>query len=148
MTLEELYKAINAKMQKIREYAGFEGVSVENEDNDDKIKRPSIRVLIEDYTSERVNFCGIIHTASPGIYYFSKNEDFSNEENIKMQEILEELFIDGVEIGLAAIEPERLEFKKEPGMLYCKLSNMKHTIYAAEETGEPMEDVKLDMEGE
>lgn len=146
MTLEGLYRAINLQLQTIKNHEEFAGVTVENEDNSDEIVRPSVRTLISDFKTEKVSTYGKFHSASPEIFYFSKDDDFSNEENVKMQTILEDLFIDGLWVDGVLIEPEHLEFQKEPGTLYCKLVNMTHTSYNVEETGEEIETLELGME--
>lgn len=146
MTLEELYEAINQQLQTIKTHEEFANVTVEDEDNSDEIVRPSVRVLISDFTTEKANTYGRTHSANPEIFYFSQDDNFSNEENVKMQTILEDLFIDGVWVGETLIEPERLEVQKEPGTLYCKLVGMAHTTYNVEETGEEIETLEFGME--
>ena len=146
MTLEGLYKAINQQLQTIKEHEEFSNVTVEDEDNSDEILRPSVRVLISDFTTEKIGNYGKNHSANPEIFYFSQSDDFSNEENVKMQTILENLFIDGIWVGDVLIEPTRLEFQKEPGTLYCKLVGMSYITYNVEETGEEIETLELGME--
>ena len=146
MTLEGLYKAINQQLQTIKEHEEFSNVTVEDEDNSDETLRPSVRVLISDFTTEKIGNYGKNHSANPEIFYFSQSDDFSNEENVKMQTILEDLFIDGLLVDGILIEPERLEFQKSPGELYCKLAGMAHTSYNVEETGEEIETLELGME--
>lgn len=148
MTLEELYRGINEKLGKIKDYPHFKQVTVENEDNDDEIKRPSVRVIVADYAVEKVNRHGVKHAASPEIYYYSKNEAFSNEENVEMEQVLENLFLKGIQIKGALIEPARIGFQKEPGILCCKLENMEHTVYTVEEEGEEIEELFLALKGE
>ncbi len=148
MTLEELYCAINSRLCEIPFNKQFSEVVIEDEDSNEIIKRPSIRVIISDFKAQKYNFCGTTYTANPEIYYFSKSEEFSNEENIEMQQILEHLFLGGVQVGNATIEPKELQFAKETGLLYCKLVNMEHTVFNVEESGEIIETLELTMEGE
>ena len=98
ITLLEINRSINNKIKNAKLNTEFEDVDITSEDVNEPIIRPSIKVSITNSTSGKFNSSCRERNLTVRIYYFCRDRYNFKIENIKMQEILENAFLDDLQV--------------------------------------------------
>lgn len=156
LTLVEINKEINNTIESALERAGFKNVPLVAEDLSEPIIRPSIKVEIEGSRNGRLNSCTREKTLTVRVHFFASNLRKYKMENLKMQDVLEDAFLDGLYVNGAYIPIEDVESDITDTVLICSFE-----MYLVEEivwqdtidpitgeeinpyTGEPVEPMEI-----
>jgi len=98
MTLLELNKAINDKIKQALVDTEFSQVDIIAEDVSEPIIRPSLKTSIEISTTGILNPRSKDRTVTARVYFFASDRYKYKIENAKMQEILENAILNGIEV--------------------------------------------------
>ncbi len=96
ITILEINQAIIGKLGIALEDTAFSEVPFTAEEVKRGIKRPSIKVEISETKDVKVNSLCREKEISVNIYFFAKDRDNYKIDNIKMQNIITETFLDGL----------------------------------------------------
>jgi hypothetical protein len=156
VTLIEINKAINDSIKgalALTEYNPNELIVAE--DVSEPIIRPSIKVAIENSTNGKFNANCREKNLTCRVYFFAKDRNKYKLDNVKMQELLENTFIEGLKIKEGFHIPiESVESEVTDTVLICSFD-----LYVVEllpeattnpigELIEPMEALELKLEKE
>ncbi len=98
ITLLEINKAINLTIREaLKDRFEYE-TPIVSEDLKEPIIRPSIKVILEDSKNGKFNSSCREKTLICRVYFFAKNRDKPKFENLRVQELIEMAFIDGLEV--------------------------------------------------
>lgn len=92
ITLFQINKAINDILTNALSNTEFKEVKLVDEDLKEPIERPSIKVKIGDSTTGRFNDSNKERTLIVRVHFFAKNKEQPKLENLKMREIIENIF--------------------------------------------------------
>lgn len=98
ISLVELNKVVIAKIREALAGTDFAKVPILPLDEAD-IVRPSFKVNMEGSKLEKINAFLYGRTIATSIYFFASNMKHYRLENMKVQEILESAFIDGIRVA-------------------------------------------------
>ena len=99
LTLIEINKAVNKMIEDTLQNTIFKDVKIVPEDIAEPIVRPSIKIDMESSINRKFNSnCGE-KTLIFRVYFFAKNKNKYNIDNLKMQDILETAFLDGLRVS-------------------------------------------------
>ena len=153
LTLLEIHKAINDTVKKGLKNTEFSDAILRPEDVSEPIVRPSIKVQIDNSNNGRRNSCFREKTLTVRIYFFASDIRKYKIENLKMQDVLENSFLDGMYIEGAYIPINDVESDVTDTVLTCsfqlylvELAEWQENVHP--ETGEPIEPMEeLEMGG-
>ena len=94
-----IYKSIVSKLKEKLKKSEFKDVKIVSEEVEGTIIRPSLKVELEDITSELYNAFKTQKTISFRIYFFAKDRYNYKIDNLKMAEIFDKTFIDILKIN-------------------------------------------------
>ncbi len=119
MTLLEINKAINSRIETAKIGTPFATVPLLAEDLAEPIKRPSLKVQIEDSTSSKFNACCKEHNLTCRVHFFAPNGEKPKMDNLLMREILENAFLDDLIVVDGTIPIEEVRSTITDGVLIC-----------------------------
>lgn len=151
VTLLEVNKAINDRIKTAKSGTEFSTVEIIAEDVSEPIVRPSIKVNIEYGSSSKFNINCREKNLTCRIYFFAKDRTKYKFDNAKMQDILENAFLEDLEIKESFfISIDNFESEVADTVLICSFD-----LYVVEllpDTDpvdiELMEEIKIEMESE
>lgn len=121
ITLVELNKALCDKVRDALTAAGME-ITLSPEDLSEPIRRPSIKVSIEDGSSGRENSRTKRTGITVRIYFFAANRDRPKMENLQVREALAAAFLDEVQVGSYWVPVlDDMEFTTTDGVLVATI---------------------------
>lgn len=152
VTLIEINKAINSKIEAALIGTPFSEVPLLAEDISEAIKRPSIKVEIDNPSLGNFNANCRERNLTCRVYFFAKDRDKFKIDNMKMQEILTNALLDGLYVSDNFFIPiDNVEGDVVDGVLICSFDLYavelvpEATMNPAGELIEPMEE--LDFKG-
>ena len=98
VTLLQINKAINDTLKANLKGTEFENIEFISQDLSEGYTRPCIKVQIESANSGKYNANMKERTLTTRVYFFAKNKEKPKMENIKMQEIIENAFLDNMKV--------------------------------------------------
>lgn len=99
ITLLALNKAVNDRIMQALVDTEFSTVNLVAEDVTEPIIRPSIKTNIESSTNGKYNSSCREKTLTCRVYFFAKDRYKYKIDNLKMQDLLENTFLDDLEVG-------------------------------------------------
>lgn len=148
ITLLEINKAINDKIKQALIETEFDMVPIVAEDVSEPIIRPSIKVAIENSVNSRFNANCREKNLTCRVYFFAKDRHKYKLDNCKMQDIIENAFLDDLCVKdsfyISIID---VESEVSDTVLICSFN-----LYSVEEIDfsssydEPMEELNLEIE--
>ena len=99
ITLLEINKAINNKIKNALIDTEFSNVPILAEDISEPIIRPSLKVAIENSTNGKFNANSREKNLTCRVYFFAKDRYKYKIDNSKMQDIIENCFLDGISVS-------------------------------------------------
>lgn len=145
ITLIDITKAIETKIKNALIGTTFT-IKPTPEDVVEAIVRPAIKVRLEGSKNGKFNALCKEKNITVRIYFWAKDKNKYSIDNLKMQEILENAFLDDIEINENFINIESLESEVSDSILICSfdLYFIEEIVY--EDTSEPMEELFLNLE--
>lgn len=150
VTLLEINKSINDKIKAALVGTSFSTVPIIAEDLSEPIIRPSIKVQIESSTNGLFNSQCREKNLTVRVYFFASDRNKYKIENAKMQDIIENAFLDDLEVKEGFFIPiNEIESEVVDSVLECSFE-----LYMVEllpekvsdtESDEPMEELNLDI---
>lgn len=132
ITQLDINKAINNKIKKALIGTEFSNVPLNPADNSE-IKRPCLKVMIENSTSGKFNASCKEKTLTTRVYFYAKDRYKYKIDNTKMQDIIESAFLDDLEVEQGFYIPiEAVESEVVDTILVCSFD-----LYAVELLPEP-----------
>jgi hypothetical protein len=98
ITLKQINTAIIDTIKTALVGTDMSTVSLKAEDITEPIKRPSIKVQLENDLTGKFNSCNKERTLTVRVYFFAKDRYKYKLDNLEMQEILENAFLDYVKV--------------------------------------------------
>lgn len=146
ITLIDVTKAIETKIKNALVGTVFSTIKLTPEDVVESITRPAIKVRLEGSNNGKINALCKEKNITVRIYFWAKDKNKYSIDNLKMQEILENTFLDEIEVNEYFINIENIESEVSDGVLICSfdLYFVEEIIY--EDTSEPMEELNLNLE--
>lgn len=118
-------------------------VPIPAQDLSEPIIRPSIKVAIDNCVNGKFNAHNREKALTVRIYYFASDRYKFKIENAKMQEIIENAFLDGLIIEEGFYIPiEQVESDITDTVLICSF-DLNIIELLPEQTGEPMENIEI-----
>ncbi|WP_066452678.1 phage tail terminator family protein [Anaerotruncus rubiinfantis] len=119
MTLFDINLAVNERIKSAKKGGAFENVPLIDQDVEEPIERPSIKVETGDGNGGKFNGCCLERTVTVRIYFFAKNRQRPKPENTEMRELLENAFMDDLFVGSGAIPIDEVQSVVTDGVLIC-----------------------------
>ncbi|WP_321833631.1 phage tail terminator family protein [Clostridium butyricum] len=146
ITLQEINKGINEAIEAALNETEFSNVTIRAEDLKEDIVRPSIKVILDDGTSGKFNSCCKERTLTVRVYFYAKNKDKPKIENLKMREIIENVFLEDLKISDTFYIPiDNVESDIADGVLICSIDLETLEIIPDNEEYEPMEELDIEI---
>lgn len=133
VTLIEINKAINNKIKEALAGTDFNTVPLLAEDISEPIIRPSLKVAIENSTNGMFNANCREKNLTCRVYFFAKDRYKYKIDNSKMQDLMENAFLDGIKFNDNFYIPiEEVESEVVDSVLICSFD-----LYLVELIPEP-----------
>ncbi|ACL77246.1 phage tail terminator family protein [Ruminiclostridium cellulolyticum] len=147
VTLIDINKAITSKIRQAIADTEYSDVPIPAIDVTESIIRPSIKFSIENSSNGKFNANCRQKTLICRIYFFAKDRTKYNLDNIKMQDILENAFFDGITIKEGFFIPiDNVESEVTDGVLICSFDMQTiESLPDDSESSETMEDLILNL---
>lgn len=148
ITLVDISKSINKMIEgAVKDLFSYE-VPIVAEELQEPIIRPSIKVIFDGISTGKFNSQYRERTLTCRVYFFAKNRYRPKIENMKIQETIENAFLEGIEIEPEFIVPiEKLEFKVSDSVLVCSLDINMIEILPDKDKSEIMENLEFTEKG-
>lgn len=149
ITLIQINKAINNVITNALANTEFKDVEVNPSDLKDSIPRPSLRVVFDNTKTGRFNSQLKERNLTVRLYFYAKDKNKYKIDNLKMQDILENAFLEDIKVTDVFYMPitseEGVESDVVDTVLQCSFD-----VYSLEEIYddsalEPMEDLNLKL---
>lgn len=146
ITYNQIHKALNKKIENALLNTFDYAVPLVAKDISEPIIRPSVKMILEDSNFGKFNEKCKERTLTCNVYFFAKNREKPNYENMIIREVLESAFIEELQVTETFFIPiDNIKFLVSDGVL-----NMSFDLYTIEllpdnDTNENMEDVVLNM---
>lgn len=146
ITLIDIQKAIEKLIKEALKGTDFSSIKPTPEDITESIPRPGIKVRLEGTENGKFNALCREKTVTVRIYFFAKDRNKYAIDNLKMQELLENAFLNDLIIEESFFIPiNNVESVVTDGVLICSFD-----LYMVEELpdtdiNEPMEDLNINI---
>lgn len=146
ITLLDINKAVNDKVKSAIEECFEYDVPILAEDLSKPIIRPSIKVIPENLQSGRFNSRNKERTLTYSVYFFPKDKNKPKFENMRVQEAIENEFINDIEVTPNFIIPiNEISFEVSDGVLICSFELYTVELLPDTDTSELMEELEVKM---
>jgi len=152
INLIQINKAIKIMIQNALIGTSLSDVEIKPEDDiTEKTLRPYLKIQIEDNKTGKFNSCNKERTLTCRVYFFAKNRYKYKIDNLKMQDIIENTFLEDVQVTDAFSMPvleDGVDSTIVDTVLVCSFDL--YSIEEIEDTTdyEPMEELILNLEYE
>ncbi len=106
------------------------------------IERPSLKIIIENNKNGKLNYFFQQKNMIVFIYFFAKNENRSKFDNIKVQNAIEQTFLDGITINDMWFDIEEVHSDNADGILCCSFDLEIIEEIERKQTDDYMEELK------
>lgn len=152
ITLIELNKAINNKIEKALNKSEFAKVPIIASDLSEPIIRPSIKVFFDDGVAGKMNSSMKEQTLTTRVYFFASNLEKYKLENMKVRELIQNEFLTPLVVdNTFIVEVEEIKVTTSDTVLILSfdietLENIPEAIINNGVEYEPIENLNLEME--
>ena len=152
ITLLEINKAINNKIEHALADSEFKIVPIIAGDLSEPIVRPSLKVFLEDGTTGKFNSCMKERTLTVRVYFFATDLKKYKIENTKVQDLIENEFLTPIKVtDTFYIDVDEVESTISDTVLICSfdietLENIPDIILDDGVEYEMMENLNLELE--
>jgi hypothetical protein len=144
VTLLEINKAVNDKLKAALVGTEFYEVKIVAEDLAKGVKRPSVKVGIDNSQNAKFNALCREKTLTIRIYFFAKDRYNYKIDNVKMQNIIEDAFLDDLEVKEGFFIPiDSVESEVTDTVLICSFDLYAVELLPDTDSSEPMETLVL-----
>lgn len=149
VTILEINKAIDDKIKAALIGTTFSAVPIKAEDLSEPIKRPSIKVKIENSANGLFNSQCREKNLTVRVYFFASDLRKYKIENAKIQDIIETAFLDDLEVKEGFFIPiDTVDSEVIDTVLECSFELYMVELLPDTDTSEPMETLILNLEYE
>ena len=154
ITLLEINKAINNKIEHALADSEFSSVPIIASDLSEPIVRPSLKVFLEDGTTGKFNSCMKERTLTVRVYFFATDLKKYKIENTKVQDLIENEFLTPIKVtDTFYIDVDEVEANTSDTVLICSfnietLEDIPEIIIDDGVEYEMMENLNLSIESE
>jgi hypothetical protein len=146
LTLININKAINDRINLIKSNTDYSNVKIVAEDVSEPIIRPSLKVELDNSSNGKYNSLIRERLLSYKIYFFAQDSKKYKFDNIKMQEILENGFLEALELSESFfVEVENFESIVVDTVLICSYDINLIEEMPDTDNSELMEDLNLNI---
>lgn len=146
ITLLEINKAINNKIKEALVGTAFTTVPLLAEDISEPIIRPSLKVTIENSTNGKFNANCREKNLTCKVYFFAKDRYKYKIDNSKMQDLIENAFLDDLKVNDNFYIPiEEVESDVTDSVLICSFHLYSIELLPDTDISEPMEDLDIKL---
>lgn len=152
ITLLEINKAINNKIEHALADSEFKTVPIIAGDLSEPIVRPSIKVFLEDGNTGKFNSCMKERTLTVRVYFFATDLKKYKIENTKVQDLIENEFLTPLKVNdNFIVDIDEVETNTTDTVLVCSfnietLEDIPEIILDDGKEYEPMENLYLELE--
>ncbi len=153
IAISEIKKAIKNKIENALFSSEFATVSIVASDLSEPIERPSIKILLDNTKSARLNKLKE-RTLTVRVYFFATNLREYAIENMKIEELIENEFLTPIKVNdTFYIEVDEVESVVSDTVLICSfdlemLEDIPEEIIDEGVNYEPMENLNINLESE
>ena len=154
ITLLEINKAINNKIEHALADSEFKTVPIIASDLSEPIVRPSLKVFLEDGTTGKFNSCMKERALTVRVYFFATDLKKYKIENTKVQDLIENEFLTPIKVtDTFYIDVDEVEANTSDTVLICSfnietLEDIPEIIIDDGVEYEMMENLNLSIESE
>ena len=154
ITLLEINKAINNKIEHALADSEFSSVPIIASDLSEPIVRPSLKVFLEDGTTGKFNSCMKERALTVRVYFFATDLKKYKIENTKVQDLIENEFLTPIKVtDTFYIDVDEVEANTSDTVLICSfnietLEDIPEIIIDDGVEYEMMENLNLSIESE
>lgn len=143
MTLLEINKAVIDQIA-LNLKGQFSNVPIMAEDLAEPIKRPSLKVMIEDPSISKCTGSCTERNLVVRLFYFASTREKNKLENVSMQEVIEKAYVNGLEISNQIIPIESIDSTITDGVLISSFDlQIFEEILEDQGSGEFMEELDI-----
>ena len=154
VTLLEINKAVNEKIEHALAGSEFENVPIIASDLSEPIVRPSLKIFLEDGNTGKFNSCMKERTLKIGVYFFATDLKRYKIENTKVQDLIENEFLTPLKVSdTFIVDIDEVESTISDTVLICSieretLEDIPEIILDDGKEYEMMENLNLNIEVE
>ena len=141
ITIFDVNKVVNDIIQKAVQNIFDYDVPIA-EELKEPIERPSLKIIIENNKNGKLNYFFQQKNMIVFIYFFAKNENRSKFDNIKVQNAIEQTFLDGITINDMWFDIEEVHSDSTDGVLCCSFDLEIIEEIERKQTDDYMEELK------
>lgn len=146
VTLLEINKAINNKIEKALVGTDFKLVPIIAEDISEPIVRPSLKVAIENSTNGKFNANCREKNLTCRVYFFAKDRNKYKMDNSKMQDLIENAFLEDLKVAENFYIPiEEVESNVSDTVLICNFDLYSVELLPDTDSSELMESLNIKL---
>jgi hypothetical protein len=146
VTLVEINKAINDKIKAALVGTEFSAVPLIAEDISEPIVRPSIKVQLGNSINGKFNSCCRDKNLTCRVYFFAKDKYKYKIDNTKMQDLIENAFLDDLIVnGSFYIPIDDVSSEVIDSVLECSFELYTIELLPDTDTSETMDELNLDI---
>lgn len=146
ITLLEINKAINNKIKEALAGTDFTTVPLLAEDISEPIIRPSLKVAIKNSTNGKFNANCREKNLTCKVYFFAKDRYKYKIDNSKMQDLIENAFLDDLKVNDNFYIPiEEVESDVSDTVLICSFDLYSIELLPDTDISESMEDLNIKL---
>lgn len=152
ITLLEINKAINGKIEHALANSEFTTVPIIASDLSEPVVRPSIKISLDDATTGKMNSCMKERTLTVRVYFFASDLEKYKIENTKVQDLIENEFLTPIKVNNTFyIDVDEVEATVSDTVLICSfdIETLEYIPEIILDDGveyEPMENLYLELE--
>lgn len=152
ITLLEINKAVNDKIEHALANSEFETVPIIASDLSEPIIRPSLKVFLDDGTAGKFNSCMKEQTLQCKVYFFATDLKRYKIENMKVRNLIQNEFLTPLKVSdTFIVDIDEVEAETSDTVLICSfnietLEDIPESIIDDGIEYEPMENLNLEME--
>ncbi len=151
ISLLQINTAINNMIQNALIDTEFSNVPIVAEDVTEPIERPSIKIQLDNNRTGKFNSCNKERTLTVRVYFFAKDRNKYKLDNLEMQDIIENAFLEEVKVTdtfYIPITEDGVDCIVTDSVLQCSFDLYSIEEIVDPEVYEPMEELNLEFEGE
>lgn len=145
ITIFDVNKSVNDTIKNIIKNVFDYDVPIVAEELKEPIQRPSLKIMIEYNKNGKLNYFFQQKNMTVFIYFFAKNENRSKFDNIKVQNAIEQTFLDGITINDMWFDIEEVHSDNADGILCCSFDLEIIEEIERKQTDDYMEELKTKL---
>lgn len=139
---KQMQEVLTDKIRSAMNVSRFEGISIAPEDDDEDIRRPSIKIMTDTKYSKEMHIQ--IADTTVELYFYAEAADDYAMDCLEMQEMITKALMEGIETENDRMQPENVDCSMSGGVLAVSFT-LEQMEAVVKETDTDMESLNLNI---